>query len=309
MPADPTPATDAEAEPDPAWRAPERLAGLRAEIDRLDALIHQHVMRRAEIVASLAELRIKSGTPFRPAREAEIMRRLLANHRGPLPKATVIGIWREMIMGMTLIQAPFAVAVWSPEAGSGHIALAREHFGTAVPLRWMRSTAQVLRAVGAGEAAVGVLPLPQDDPNAEGAHDPWWIALMRGDGSGLSVVARLPFVTLRPEGAPRAQALVVGALAPEPSGEDRSLVAFEADPDFSRARLHELLAGAGLRPLGLVLHRVERAPTACLAEVDGLVEARDPRLAALAEIGLARPVVIGAWPVPPPERAFAATTE
>lgn len=310
MPADPPSAAAAEAEPgDPAWPAPERLAGLRAEIDRLDALIHHHVMRRAEIVGALAGLRIKSGTPFRPAREAEIMRRLLANHRGRLPKATVIGMWREMIMGMTLIQAPFAAAVWSPEAGSGHVALAREHFGTAVPLRWMRSTAQVLRAVGAGEAAVGVLPLPQDDPNAEGGNDPWWIALMRGDGSGLSVVARLPFVTLRPDGAPRAQALVVAAIAPEASGDDRSLVAFEADPDVSRARLGELLTGAGLKPHSLVLHRAERGPTACLAEVDGLIAPRDPRLAALAEAGLARPAVIGAWPVPPPESAFAATPE
>lgn len=310
MPADPPSAAAAEAEPDdPACPASDRLAGLRAEIDRLDALIHHHVMRRAEVVGALAELRIKRGAPFRPAREAEIMRRLLANHRGPLPKATVIGMWREMIMGMTLIQAPFPVAVWSPEAGSGHIALAREHFGTAVPLRWMRSTAQVLHAVGAGEAAVGVLPLPQDDPNAEGANDPWWIALMRGDGSGLSVVSRLPFVTLRPDGAPRAQALVVAAIAPEPSGADRSLVAFEADPEFSRARLHELLTGAGLRPLGLVLHRAERAPAACLGEVDGLVEPGDPRLAALVALGLERPAVIGAWPVPPPESAFAATKE
>jgi chorismate mutase len=287
MPADPLPAPDAEADADPAWRKPDRLAALRAEIDRIDGMIHQLVMQRAEVVVSLAELRVKRGAPFRPAREAEIMRRLLANHRGRLPRPALVGMWRELIMGMTLIQAPFPVAVWSPEAGSGHVALAREHFGTAVPLRWMRTTAQVLRAVSAGEAAVGVLPLPQDDPNAEGAYDPWWIALMRG------------------EGAPRAQALVVGALAPEPSGEDRSLVAFEAAPEFSRARLSDLVAAAGLKPLSLVLHRAERAPTACLAEVEGLVDPRDGRLAALAEAGLARPVVIGAWPVPPPESAFA----
>jgi chorismate mutase len=305
MPADP-PTADAEAEPgDPAWPAPERLVALRAEIDRLDATIHQLVMQRAEVVAALAELRVKRGTPFRPAREAKIIRHLLASHRGRLPRPALVGMWREMIMGMTLIQAPFPVAVWSPEAGSGHIALAREHFGTAVPLRWMRTTAQVLRAVGVGEAAVGVLPLPQDDPNAEGANDPWWIALMRGDGSGLAVIARLPFVTRRPEGAPRAEALVIGALAPEPSGEDRSLVAFEAAPELSRARLSDLLTGASLKPRGLVLHRPERGPTACLAEVDGLVTPRDRRLAALAEAGLVRPVVIGAWPVPPPESAFA----
>lgn len=289
----------------PEAQEAERLALLRAEIDRLDAMIHRLVMQRAEVVATLAGLGVKRGAPFRPAREAVIIRRLLAAHRGRLPKPALIGMWREMIMGMTLLQAPFAVAVWNPEAGSGHVALAREHFGSAVPLRWMRSTAQVLRAVAAGEAAAGVLPLPQDDPNAEGAADPWWIALMRREGAGLSVVARLPFVTLRPEGASRAQALVVAALAPEASGEDRSLVAFEAATELSRTRLAQILTGCGLPPLALVLHRTDRGPTACLTEVEGLVAAGDPRLAALAEAGLARPVVIGAWPVPPPESAFA----
>ena len=124
MPADPpTTTAEAEAEPgDPDWSGPDRLTGLRAEIDRLDGLIHQLVMQRAEVVRSLAGLRIKRGAPFRPAREAAIMRRLLATHRGPLPKPTVVGMWREMIMGMTLIQSAFPVAVWSPEAGSGHIA-------------------------------------------------------------------------------------------------------------------------------------------------------------------------------------------
>lgn len=284
---------------------PETLAALRAEIDRIDDSIHDLLMLRAGIVETLAASGAKRGTPFRPAREAQILRRLLARHRGRLPKATLVGIWRELLVGMTTIQAPFSVAVWSPAAGSGHVALAREQFGTAVPLRWMRSTAQVLRAVSLGEASVGVLPLPQDDPAGDGSADPWWISLCRGEASNLAVVARLPFVTLRPDGSPPAQSLVVAALTPEPSGDDRSLIGFEGPADLSRAALTDLVAAAGFAPRSLVTRRVERGPAACLAEVDGLVSSDDPRLAAIGGAGLARPVVIGAWPVPPPESAFA----
>lgn len=283
----------------------ETLAALRAEIDRIDDALHDLLMLRAGIVETLAASGAKQGTPFRPAREAQILRRLLARHRGRLPKPTLVAIWRELFVGMTTIQAPFSVAVWSPAAGSGHIALAREQFGTVVPLRWMRSTAQVLRAVSLGEASVGVLPLPQDDPAGDGGADPWWISLCRGEASNLAVVARLPFVTLRPDGSPPAQSLVVAALAPEPSGDDRSLIGFEGSADLSRTALMELVAAAGFAPHSLIIRRMERGPAACLAEVDGLVSPDDPRLASLGGIGLNRPVVIGAWPVPPPESAFA----
>lgn len=287
-------------------QAASRLAALRAEIDRLDDLLHDTLLLRAAIVDQLATSRIKRGSPYRPAREAQILRRLLARHTGRLPKQAVIGIWREMLAATIAMQGPFNIAVWNPEAGAGTVSLAREHFGSITPIRWMRTTAQVLYAVGEGEAQAGVLPLPQDDPNAEGANDPWWIALMRGERPAISVVARLPFVTVRTEGASRASALVVAATPPEPSGDDRSLVAFHSADEVSRARIGDRLVAAGLKPLNLVLHRPDRTEAACLAEVEGLITADDPRLGALLESGaaLARPAVIGGWPVPPPESAY-----
>lgn len=291
-------------DPLPVDVATDSLDAIRAEIDRLDDAIHDLLLARAALVERLAASGVKRGTPFRPAREAKILRRLLARHRGPLPKPTLVGIWRELLVGMTCIQAPFSVVVWSPSPGSGHIALAREHFGTAVPLRWVRSTAQVLRAVGSGEASVGVLPMPENGVTAEDGIEPWWVSLMRGEGAGLAVVARLPFVSLRPDGAPDIAALVVAAVSPEGSDEDRSLVAFEAPAGMSRTALSELLSEAGFRLYGLVTHRADPRPVVCLAEVEGFVGADDPRLAALARVGTVRPVVLGAWPVPPPESAF-----
>ncbi len=304
MPPEAPPETTDKAES--PGEAQARLAALRAEIDRLDDLLHDTLMQRAAIVSELAGSGLKRGAPYRPAREAQILRRLLARHRGRLPKQAVIGMWREMLAATIAMQGPFAVAVWNPEAGAGTVSLAREHFGSITPIRWMRSTAQVLYAVAEGEAQAGVLPLPQDDPNAEGGNDPWWISLMRGERPALSVIARLPFITARTEGASRASALIVAAIPPEPSGDDRSLVAFHSADEVSRARIADRLVAAGLPPLNLILHRPERTEAACLAEVEGLIAGDDPRLMALVESGaaVAKPAVIGGWPVPPPESAF-----
>jgi chorismate mutase len=304
--------TDSTESPEQAQaRAEARLASLRAEIDRLDDQLHDTLMRRAALVSELAGSGLKRGAPYRPAREAQILRRLLARHRGRLPKQAVVAMWREMLAATIAMQGPFAVAVWNPEAGAGTVSLAREHFGGITPIRWMRSTAQVLYAVGEGEAQAGVLPLPQDDPNAEGANDPWWISLMRGERPALSVIARLPFVTARTEGASRAAALVVAAIPPEASGDDRSLVAFHSSDEASRARIADRLAAAGLPPISLILHRPDRGEATCLAEVEGLIAREDPRLAALVENGAAvsRPAVIGGWPVPPPESAYLLQSE
>ena len=93
------PASAPQARPDTA--APptaEDLARLRAEIDALDDAMHDLLMRRAAVVARMARSGIKSATgSFRPGREALIMRRLIGRHRGPLPAAAVLRVWREVI--------------------------------------------------------------------------------------------------------------------------------------------------------------------------------------------------------------------
>src|SRR4051812_5667942 len=91
-----TSAADTAPSPAPDESAHESaLAALRGEIDRLDDQIHDLVMRRAEVVATLANSRVKGGaSPLRPGREAMILRRLLARHAGALPGGAVVRLWR-----------------------------------------------------------------------------------------------------------------------------------------------------------------------------------------------------------------------
>jgi chorismate mutase/prephenate dehydratase len=271
--------------------AEHRLAALRAELDRLDDSLHDTLMRRAEIVAQVGALGAKGAVPLRPGREASIIRRLLARHRGGLAPASVVRIWRELLAGTTSQQRPMLITVCEAEGGPSLVALAREHFGALTPVSPRRTPAQAISDVSSGLATAAVLPIPAED---EPARSAWWTALLQRDEPRIHVVARLPFWAPRPDGTPHEQALVVSAAPPDPSGADRSLIGLELPLDISRARLAATLAEAGLQPEPLILRRDPGASFArALADVAGFVEDGDPRLR-----GLRSPVVLGAYAIP-----------
>lgn len=262
-----TPAPDTSIAPAPPAEA---LGALRAEIDQLDDQLHDLLMRRADVVAALATSRIKGGaSPLRPGREAMILRRLLARHVGALPGGAVVRLWREIFAASSAMQGGFTVAVHlrSPELAR----IAREHFGTLTPCRSLPGAAQALAAVAAGEAQVAVLPVPEESEPAEQA---WWPGL---DAPRLQVIARLPFWDAGGEGV---EALAVAPGAPDPSGHDRSLLRIEAPAGQGRDQVAAALAAAGLAPRCLLARR-DGGVLRALAEIDGVVEAGDPRLDAL----------------------------
>ena len=276
--------------------APETdLAPLRAELDRLDSAVHDLLMRRAEVVGRIAATGVKGRVAMRPGREASIIRRLLARHAGKLPATGIVRIWRELIVANTSLQGMFSVAVCDEDPTLAFTAVAREHFGPLTPLRLHRSPTQALGDVRAGLVTAAILPLP-----AEGEPDAtaWWTALLHRDEPRLHIVARLPFWAPRSDGAPDVQAVVVSAAAPDPSGEDRSLLGLEIALDTSRAQVTAALAAAGFVPGASILRRGQGSPVAhALVDVDGFVTDADPRLAALTA-ALRSSVVLGAYAVP-----------
>src|SRR2546423_7637474 len=111
------------------------LGDLRREIDRIDEAMHRLLMERGEIIDRLIAVKRTeaSGSAFRPAREAEMMRRLVERHRGILPLDTAESIWRVIISTFTYVQAPFSVHA---DLSAGEAAMrdsARFHFGFTVP--------------------------------------------------------------------------------------------------------------------------------------------------------------------------------
>lgn len=225
---------------------PRSLEDLRREIDDLDAGLHDLLMRRASVVADVAAHKTGAAarTAYRPAREAQILRRLLDRHDHRLPISVIVRLWREILGATTRLQGIFRVAVPRLEDEPGLWTLAREHFGCEVTLAAHGSALQTINAVREGEAEVGIVSWPVFEE-----EHPWWAGLLQGGDSIPQIVARLPFLRKQPDvGRDRLNGFVVGAFDRGESGLDRSIVALECGAATSRGAVHDAVVSAGLEP-------------------------------------------------------------
>lgn len=284
------------------------LTDLRRRLDEIDNRLHDLLIERAEVVTRVRESKRQNRnlSPFQPAREAEIIRRLAQRHHGPFPFATVVRMWREMVGATLRLQTDFAVAVFAPPEEPEFWDLARDHYGSHTPMSAYASIAPVIRAVYEGSASVGVLPMPQ-----EGEVDPWWRHLLWNDQNAPRVVARLPFGARGNARGNSADALVIGRFTEQPTGEDRTLFATETAADISRGRIFAVLSSLGFSCTFFA--SFEHAEGAVdLIEVEGFVPISDPRLDRFrAELGKAlyRLLPFGGYAVPLSPALFSAPSE
>ena len=285
---------------------PTDLDKLRMQIDAIDNQILDLLMQRTDVVEKVGEAKrrdtantdLSGSLNMRPAREADMMRRLLARHDGRLPAVVVARIWREMISAFTQLQGPMKVAVCAPEKSVGYWDLSRMQFGSATPMTLHRSHGVVVRAVSEGDGTVGVLPLPQD-----GEADPWWTLLAGEAENAPRVIARLPFVQDPNAWFEGIGALALAAIDHEDSGDDISLIVIAADPQISRARLHREMKAAKIN--GQIIAAVgkggDHAEWLHLVEVEGYLAADDKRLKNFIEAcagDVERVIRIGGYAVP-----------
>ena len=173
----------------PSPKANPTLADLRVEIDRIDENMHELLIERGEIIDRLISVKKSQeiGSAFRPAREADMMRRLVKRHHGNLPLDTAESIWRVIISTFTYVQAPFSVHA---DLSAGDALMrdsARFHFGFTVPFVAHMGASSVVEAVSESRGDLGLIPA-----FATAGSGPWWAALEFD--SAPKIIARLPFV-------------------------------------------------------------------------------------------------------------------
>jgi chorismate mutase len=147
------------------------------------------LLERGEIIDTLiAEKNTQEvGSAFRPAREADMMRRLVKRHRGNLPLDTAESIWRVIISTFTYVQAPFSVHADLSAGDAMMRDSARFHFGFTVPFVPHAGASSVVAAVSESKGALGLVPA-----FATAGSGPWWAALEFD--AAPKIIARLPFV-------------------------------------------------------------------------------------------------------------------
>ncbi|MGL1833283.1 prephenate dehydratase [Rhodocyclaceae bacterium SMB388] len=143
----------------------DELLNLRKNIDRLDEEILARLAERARNAQRIGE--IKQGNLYRPEREAQVLRRLADANPGPLPDVAVQRIFREIMSACLALEKPLKVAYLGP-AGTFSESASRKHFGSAPNFVPMPAIDDVFRAVEAGNADYGVVPVENSTEGAVG---------------------------------------------------------------------------------------------------------------------------------------------
>ncbi len=254
------------------------LAAVRARIDEVDAQLLALVDERAQLAADVvaAKKAQSSGPPsfgLRPAREAQVLRRLLALPHKAASTSMIVRIWRELMGESLALQGPFNLSVWGGEDLARTVELARLRFGAAPSLAAAKTPEEAIEAARR-LGGVGVLSLAPVSA--------WWGRILAEPK--VKVFAALPCLKAwGPMGA-----LAVSAAQVEPSGSDDTF--WVTDAAGSAAGIVEALGRDGVAAC-----QVQAAGGLRLFKLAGFYRADDARLSR-APGGLTG--VIGAAPTP-----------
>ncbi|MBV8060868.1 MAG: chorismate mutase [Alphaproteobacteria bacterium] len=280
----------------------QALADLRAQVDRIDGVLHDLLRERADVQEQIRKLKNKQTLSIRPGREAQILRALLSRPQGKIPEGLVVNMWREMMSAFTLQEGALKIGVYAPAKGPDLWDLSRDFFGSFTTLVEMSSAAAAIKAVQANKIHVAVVP-----PPVAGEKDIWWSLLANDKKNVTTVFASLPFENLK---AGRSNVrnslpmgLAVGRLYPELTGDDFSYLVLQC-VHVPEAEMRRLLSKAGYKVRQLLVSVAGRsgsAPTSYLVETEGYIGRNDTRLSRIrAMLGsrLQHMAPLGGYPAP-----------
>ncbi len=141
----------------------------RTRIDELDQQIQKLIAERARVALDIRRIKAGAGDGdgkkgndhYRPAREAEVLRRTIARNRdlqGPLTDEVMARLMREIMSACLALESPLAVSYLGPE-GTYTQAAVYKHFGHQVSARVATAIDEIFRDVESGAATYGVVPI------------------------------------------------------------------------------------------------------------------------------------------------------
>ncbi|MBS9402409.1 prephenate dehydratase [Halomonas sp. TRM85114] len=137
------------------------LEELRERIDALDLDILRLISERATCAKQVAEIKTERDPDaafYRPEREAQVLRRIMALNQGPLDSEEMARLFREIMSACLALEQPIKVAYLGPE-GTFTQQATLKHFGESAVSLPMAAIDEVFREVEAGAVNYGVVPV------------------------------------------------------------------------------------------------------------------------------------------------------
>jgi chorismate mutase/prephenate dehydratase len=143
----------------------DKLKQIRERIDALDKRLVSLLSGRARLAQRIG--RLKEGAAYRPEREAQVLRGILAENRGPLPHAALARLFAEIMSACRALEDSMTAAYLGPQ-GTFSQEAAVKHFGGLTTLVPCGSIDEVFRQVETGAAGYGVVPVENSTEGAIG---------------------------------------------------------------------------------------------------------------------------------------------
>lgn len=137
----------------------DKLKPLRERIDTIDQQLLDLLNQRAQIAQEVGHVKAETSAPvFRPEREAQVLRSVAERNPGPLQSGDVQTIFREIMSACRALEKRVSVAYLGP-VGTFSEQAVHQQFGRAIEGMPCTSIDDVFRAVEAGTAEFGVVPI------------------------------------------------------------------------------------------------------------------------------------------------------
>ena len=137
------------------------LEQLRKDIDAVDKQLLELISQRARLAQAVAEVKNssdKDASFYRPEREAQILRKIIEQNKGPLSEEEMARLFREIMSACLALEQVLDIAYLGPE-GTFTQTAALKHFGHSVNTSAFGSIDQVFREVESGASHYGVVPV------------------------------------------------------------------------------------------------------------------------------------------------------
>lgn len=142
------------------------LDDIRQQIDSIDVRLQELINARARCAKAAAEIKDKAGQKvttmavdyYRPEREAQVLRQVVARNEGPLRDDEVVRLFREIMSACLAQEEPLKVGYLGPE-GTFTQAAVLTHFGHSVRGLPLATIEEVFHEVESGSADFGVVPI------------------------------------------------------------------------------------------------------------------------------------------------------
>ncbi len=213
----------------------DKLLQFRQNIDQIDFEILDLLIKRADIVKDVKELKEQNNDKFfvKSAREADMIRNLIKKAEGKIPDQLILNIWRKIISFSNYFEQKINIALHNPMKNPEFERILRSYYNDYIPITEIDNPATIFKDLEQGKFQIAYFALPKDD---EEQYNKWWINLANNQ-SGIRVFVKIPLF----KNGFEYDLVGIAIKDDEQSDHDKSLLVIEQSKEFSYSNLEKLL--------------------------------------------------------------------